>query len=251
MSIPAPATDFWSRRKAQVRAAERAATSTKDTGTGSVDAPCGSTAPAPCPSPHTRENRQIETSDDEILGALGLADPDTLSAGDDFKAYLSSAVPAHIRNRALRRLWRLDPVLANVDGLVDYGEDFTSAATVVGDLQTAYQVGKGMTRHVLEQTRQAAEHENVQEQQEPARGEDTLDVDRSGTQSCKTPCTETNTNEGTDGELAAALPALSASPAGKAEAVLLDESPAPGAYLSRMQFSFDDVAEGDSVSIRT
>ena len=43
---------------------------------------------------------------------------------------------------ALRRLWKVNPVLANVDGLVEYGEDFTDSATVVENLQTTYQVGK-------------------------------------------------------------------------------------------------------------
>ena len=46
-------------------------------------------------------------------------------------------------------------MLANVDGLVDYGEDFTDAALVVENLQTAYQVGKGMLAHVEEMARQA------------------------------------------------------------------------------------------------
>jgi len=41
--------------------------------------------------------------------------------------------------------------------LLDYGEDFTDSATVIENLQTAYQVGKGMTEHVLEMVRQAEE----------------------------------------------------------------------------------------------
>ena len=39
-------------------------------------------------------------------------------------------------------------MLANLDGLVDYGEDFTDSAPVIENLQTAYQVGKGMLKHV-------------------------------------------------------------------------------------------------------
>ena len=46
-------------------------------------------------------------------------------------------------------------MLANVDGLVDYGEDYTDAACVIEGLQTAYQVGKGMLAHVEEMARQA------------------------------------------------------------------------------------------------
>lgn len=77
---------------------------------------------------------------------LGLPDPNTLGPGDDFSAFLSGDVPKQLRNLAMRRLWRSNPVLANVDGLVDYGEDFTDAATVVANLQTAYQVGRGYKR---------------------------------------------------------------------------------------------------------
>ena len=52
-------------------------------------------------------------------------------------------------------MWLANPALANLDGLLDYGEDFTDSATVIENLQTAYQVGKGMTEHVLEMVRQA------------------------------------------------------------------------------------------------
>lgn len=104
-----------------------------------------------------REAELAERPDEEILAELNLPDPDSLGAGDDFKVFLQDAVPARIRTRALRRLWRVNPVLANVDGLVDYGEDFNDASFIVENMQTAYQVGKGMTKHLLELSRQAEE----------------------------------------------------------------------------------------------
>ncbi|MEM9785681.1 MAG: DUF3306 domain-containing protein [Pseudomonadota bacterium] len=122
--------DFWSRRKAKV--AQEAAAEVEE-----------SAKPDP------------EMSDEEVLAALDLPDPDTLSLGDDIKGFMSKAVPDHLRRKALRRLWRLNPVLANVDGLVDYGDDFTDSATVIEGMQTAYQVGKGMYAHVQEMARQA------------------------------------------------------------------------------------------------
>lgn len=85
----------------------------------------------------------------EVLKRLGLPDPDSLKMGDDFKPFLQSAVPGYLRKRALRTLWASNPVLANVDGLVEYGEDFTDAAMVPEVLNTVYQVGKGMLREVL------------------------------------------------------------------------------------------------------
>jgi hypothetical protein len=87
--------------------------------------------------------------------------------GDDFSVFMAKAVPDQLRRRALRTLWRSNPVLANVDMLVDYGEDFTDAALAVENIQTAYQVGKGMLKHVEEMARQAEELENPTIVEEP------------------------------------------------------------------------------------
>lgn len=128
-------TDFWSRRKAKVAEQARAEAQQHE-------------GPAP------------ERSDEEVLAALDLPDPDTLEIGDDIRGFMAKAVPDHLRRRALRRLWRLNPILANVDGLVDYGEDFTDSATVIEGMQTAYQVGKGMYSHIQEMARQAEASED-------------------------------------------------------------------------------------------
>lgn len=107
------------------------------------------------------EHAALEEMDEaEMLAALDLPDPDTLTQGDDFSVFMAKAVPDQIRRRALRTLWRSNPVLANVDMLVDYGEDFTDAAMAVENIQTAYQVGKGMLKHVEEMARQAEERAN-------------------------------------------------------------------------------------------
>ena len=93
-------------------------------------------------------------SDEEILSELGLQDPDTLEAGDDFSAFMAKAVPTRLRNRALRKLWLSNPALATLDALLDYGEDFTTNADAVEVIQTTYQVGKGLLAHVQEMARQ-------------------------------------------------------------------------------------------------
>ena len=51
---------------------------------------------------------------------------------------------------ALRRLWRLNPLFGVVDDMVEYGEDYTDAATVIEGMQTAYTVGKGYAKEVVE-----------------------------------------------------------------------------------------------------
>jgi len=104
---------------------------------------------------HAQEREALaEKSDEEILETLGLPDPDTLAMGDDFKAFMSKAVPEHIRKRALRKLWRSNPVLACVDGLNDYDDDYLAQSIGQGALKTTYQVGKGMLAHLLEVERQ-------------------------------------------------------------------------------------------------
>ncbi len=112
-----------------------------------------------------------EMSDEELLEEFDLPDPDTMEAGDDFSAFMKSAIPSRIKNRALRRLWLSNPALANLDMLVDYGDDFTDAAMVVPDMKTIYQVGKGIVRKVEEAVEKVDENTEVEsdsEQQEMA-----------------------------------------------------------------------------------
>ena len=89
---------------------------------------------------------ESQKSDSQILEELGLKDPDDMAPGDDFSAFMATGIPERLRNRALRKLWLTNPVLANLDELVEYGEDYTDAATVVENLQTAYRIGKGFLR---------------------------------------------------------------------------------------------------------
>lgn len=132
-------SDFWSRRRAAVDAESRA-----------DDA-------ATLAQQQVRAERDLsERSDHEILDDLDLPEPEQLESAEAVREFLTSAVPQRLKNRALRRLWRLNPVLANLDGLLDYGEDYTDSATVIDNIQTAYQVGKGMMAHVEELARQAA-----------------------------------------------------------------------------------------------
>ncbi len=135
--------DFWSRRKAAVEAeaaAEQAAVEAHEL---------------------THQQAELEQKTDaELLAEFDLPDPDDLQPGDDVSGFMAKAIPDRLRRRALRRLWRLNPVLANVDGLVDYGEDFTDAACVVENIQTAYQVGKGMLAHIEALAAEAAQDDD-------------------------------------------------------------------------------------------
>jgi hypothetical protein len=72
-----------------------------------------------------------------------LPDIETLDENSDFSAFLQKGVPDVIRRKALRRLWRVNPLVRIVDGLDDYDEDFTDAAMVVEGMKSLYQAGKG------------------------------------------------------------------------------------------------------------
>jgi len=84
-----------------------------------------------------------EESEADALQRLGLPDPDSLTARDDFSAYLRPDLPASLRQRALRVLWQVNPELARLDGLLDYDDDYSDAATVPDKLRTAWEIGRG------------------------------------------------------------------------------------------------------------
>ena len=102
-------------------------------------------------------SEEPEKTDAEILAELNLKDPDDMEAGDDFSAFMDSAVPHRIKSRALRKLWLSNPALANLDNLLDYGEDFTNAGAVVENIATAYKVGKGFVDRLVEEDEEKAE----------------------------------------------------------------------------------------------
>ena len=99
--------------------------------------------------------------EEDLLKKLGLPDPDTLGEGDDFSAFLKKGVPEFLKNRALRRLWLSNPALANLDGLLDYGEDFTDAAKVPAVVTTAYRVGRGFLRDIAPDAPQAEDQRDA------------------------------------------------------------------------------------------
>ena len=98
-------------------------------------------------------------SDDEILSILELPDPETLKLGDTVEKFMDGRVPERIRLKALRAFWKTNPVLANIDGLDEYCEDYTDAAMVVENLQTIYQVGKGYAVQALDALESLADDE--------------------------------------------------------------------------------------------
>lgn len=126
----------WSRRKQETRETDPAPADSE-----------------PQATPANTEN-QTENDDQADLVAA-LPSIDSLTADSDFTPFLDRAVPAELRRLALRKLWRSDPVFANLDGLNDYDDDFRTLG--VGKIvRTAYQVGKGMVTRAEQAAQEAA-----------------------------------------------------------------------------------------------
>ena len=146
---------FWDRRRAAVRAEEEAVLQAADA------------------KVHADEQAVLaEKTDAELLVEFDLPDPDTMKAGDDFTAFMARAIPEHLRRRALRKLWVSNPVLACLDDLVDYADDYTQASAVT-NFTTSYQVGKGLRRHIEDVAKKAlarSEQEEAPEVEEVPEG---------------------------------------------------------------------------------
>ncbi len=78
------------------------------------------------------------------LPATELPSIETLTAESDFTAFMQPGVPEPLRNAALQKLWRSDPVYANLDGLVEYGEDYAADFRAATAVATVYRVLQGM-----------------------------------------------------------------------------------------------------------
>jgi hypothetical protein len=80
-----------------------------------------------------------------------------LTRDSDYTVFLAKNVPESIKNAALRKLWRSDPVFAVLDGLNDYCEDFNATYEPITMAQTAYKVGKGYFDEIVEQLEPGAD----------------------------------------------------------------------------------------------
>jgi hypothetical protein len=128
----------WSARKAQIAkgelvADEKPAPTVKEVNEGELDS-----------------GEEAKLSDQELLEKYELPDPEDLADESDLTQFLDGDLPERLRQMALRRLWRLNPLFGHVCDMVEYGEDYTDAATVMEGMQTAYQVGKGYEKKVKE-----------------------------------------------------------------------------------------------------
>ena len=117
----------------------------------------GEDVPDEVPAPEIADDAAVEDDEDaaltdaELLEKYDLPDPATVTEESGLEQFLNGkGLPGRVRQMALRRLWRLNPLFGIVDDMVEYGEDYTDAATVIEGMKTAYTVGKGYAKEVVE-----------------------------------------------------------------------------------------------------
>ena len=97
------------------------------------------------------ESNYDDLNDEELLEKFKLPNPDKIKKEKGLDVFFKDGVPDRLRQIALRRVWKLNPIIRFADAEInDYHEDFTDAATVIEGMQTAYQVGKGYLTEMLE-----------------------------------------------------------------------------------------------------
>ena len=106
------------------------------------------------PAPEETELAVNQTlSEQELLEKYNLPDPGSIEIGTDITGFMRKEIPEFLRRKALRSLWKSNPVLAVLDGLNDYDEDYTLASTAGQTVRTIYRVGEGL----VDRAKKAAE----------------------------------------------------------------------------------------------
>ena len=152
----------WAERKAAARQRRGSA------------APAIAEAPDAVPVPAAPPAEDAETGPGEAgppAPDCNLPDIDSLGAGSDFSAFVKDGVPAALRRLALRKLWASDPAFNVIDEMVEYGEDYTNAATVVEGMKSAWEAGRGYARKSTGEDRGAQPVSGDPKEQEPVADE--------------------------------------------------------------------------------
>ena len=122
----------WARKKAETRQNPQP----------SPEAPVAEPTVAPDPADQELATNE-QLTEQELLAKYNLPNPDALEQGTDITGFLRKEIPEFLRRKALRSLWRSNPVFSVLDGLNEYDEDFSKAKTFPGGVKTAYKVGQG------------------------------------------------------------------------------------------------------------
>ena len=174
----------WSRRKAETRAGRGAAApELRQDGA----APEVREENADLPVDAAKPGETGQEAPEQETPPLDLPDIESLTAQSDFTAFMKKGVPKALRRQALRKLWASDPVFNVIDGMEEYGEDYTDAASVVEGLKSAWEVGKGYPKEEKQksspdvaETGTTEERVDGEEHEENTREEPSVIADETG-----------------------------------------------------------------------
>lgn len=105
-------------------------------GPGNESAPPDNPPPAPARSGDDDETQEVDLA--------ALPEIDSLDLTSDFSVFMQDGIPEALRTRALQRLWHLDPSFNHIDGLLEYGEDYSGTGLAAEAVKTVYKIGRGM-----------------------------------------------------------------------------------------------------------
>lgn len=133
-----------------------------------AEAAAGEAATEPEPETDEQALEMLRERDPELADKVSGIDIDALTYEDDFTIFMNQKVPEFLRRKALSKLWLSNPVLANIDGLNDYDEDFTDAGSLVEAVQTALSKDDADTAgHETHVERTLTENEDEPTEDEP------------------------------------------------------------------------------------
>ena len=89
------------------------------------------------------EAAEDDLTDEDLCAKYELTHPDQCDDPEELDDFFNRPLPDRLKQLAMRRMWRLNPLFRFADEMVEYGENYTDAATVLPDMQSAYKVGKG------------------------------------------------------------------------------------------------------------
>lgn len=114
-----------------------------------------------------KEAEELEMAENRAVAES--VDLETLNYESDFQLFMKKGVPETLKNQAMRKLWTSNPILANVDGLNDYDENFADPA--LNTFKSIWKVGRGFLtdeddreelerKQALEKEKELAEQDN-------------------------------------------------------------------------------------------
>ena len=221
----------WSRRKRGEGSPGAPETETAEPSGGrSGPPPAGARPTAVGPPPSEADS---ESGDPEVIAKL--PDLDTLDEDSDYTAFLQDGVPDALRRQALRKLWRSNPVLANLDGLNDYDEDYSLLGMVAENIKTLYKVGKGYLTEDEDETEDLVAAKPDPETKDAAESEtgDAEAVAESGSPAASESEAPNPDDPIESAQFSSATPASDAGPPAGGDPETKSEKPARGSALAR------------------